>query len=571
MHEYYTLEDFKQYWKTTLKCVDADFALLPTELLVKIFRYLSVADRNAASFTCWQWYEASKYLGFAQKKCLHLIGIEFDDFKAPVMDLLNSSHFFPVIKLTRVKLNSYSKFWAEFGPFIREITFEKCMIWRERIISVFRHMPNLRMARFVECDLLRDDLFKKWKFFENGLVNIYFPSVRHLSLAKNNFSELQFNVLVDMLPNLTEVDFSSCFRNIGATRKAQLLNCILTFIQHRQNDLKTLNLAGVAVDDLFLRGVVESRGLQLEALSFTYLEKMPRKEPAIIDLLRQQTAIGTLDLSQSTGVTDFCVEQMVKYMPDLKLLNLSGCCGVSDYGAAQVFKLRQLKCLNLSSCRISKRGIFEGMANNNKISLIELHLENLSPLDDECFIKIGLSFPNLTLLNLAGSASCMTNCALQHVFLHLTNLKHLNLERSTKLTDAGFTGIDLPQKTFAIWDIAETFSIDRLKKLRILKVSGCFKITDFTLRYAFRFMELKELSISRCHQISKQGIEKLVTSCPALEFLDLSECQNINDNCLELIAMNLKRLSTLKISNCPLVSEVGLHYLSTYCKNLKVC
>ena len=104
-------------------------------------------------------------------------------------------------------------------------------------------------------------------------------------------------------------------------------------------------------------------------------------------------------------------------------------------------------------------------------------------------------------------------------------------------------------------------------------------------------MELKELNLSRCHQVSqriavrrrgltkvrfwfsqlsKQGIEKLVANCPALEYLDLSECPNINDCCVELIAQNLKRLSTLKLANCPLVSEVGLSYLSEHCKNLKV-
>ncbi|XP_058827316.1 uncharacterized protein LOC131687261 [Topomyia yanbarensis] len=331
-------------------------------LVVKIFQYLSVADRSAASFSCWRWYDASKYLGFAQKKCLHLFGIEFDDFKAPVADLLLSRHFFPVIKLTRVKLNSVSKFWPEFGPFIREITFEKCMIWRERIISVFKHMPNLRTARFVECDLLRVDFFKKWKYFDNGLVNIYFPSIRYLSLTKNNVSQLQLNVLVDMMPDLTEVDCSNCFGNIGAAQKTKMLNCILTFIQQRQNYLKNINLSGVAVDDLFVRGMVRARGLRLAVLYFTYLEKMPRKEPAIIDLLRNQTRIRILDLSQSTGITDYCIDQIVGHMSELTVLKLSGCCGVSDYGVLQIFKLRKVEGLDLSSCRFSMRAIVDGAA-----------------------------------------------------------------------------------------------------------------------------------------------------------------------------------------------------------------
>lgn len=401
--------------------------------MVKIFKYLPQADRTSAGFTCWHWYEASTYLGFAQERCLHLVGVEFDDFKPPVSELLLSYHCYPVIKLTRVKLNVYSKFWGIFGEFIRDITFEKCMIWRERIISVFKFMPNLQVARFVECDLLRDDLFKNWKFFENGVVNVYFDSVLHLSLARNNFSVLQFSTMVEMMPNLRAVDFSNCFRNVDVTKKTQLLNCILTFIQHRQNDLKELNLIGAPVDDIFLRGMVNARGLSLESFSLTYLEKLPQRKPAIIDLLREQNEIRTLDLSLSAGITDYCLEQVVRNMPGLTVLKIAGCSGVSDYGIMQIFKLRQLNVLDLSKCRFTKRAITDGTNDNNKPPLSELVLELLNPLDDECIIKIGSSFKNLTVLSMAGSASCMTDCALQHIFLHLTSLEHFNLERSTKV------------------------------------------------------------------------------------------------------------------------------------------
>ncbi|XP_058834493.1 F-box/LRR-repeat protein 7-like isoform X3 [Topomyia yanbarensis] len=553
------------------KLIEPSFGNLPTELLVEIFKFLPISDRNAASYTCWKWYEASKYLGFAKQMCLHLIGVEFDDSKPPIADLLLSPHVFPVLKLTRVRLQQsvYSQFWADFGPSISEITFEKCMVWRERIISVFKHMKNLRTARFVECDLLRDDLFKNWKFFENGLLNIHFLSVTSLSLAKNNFTELQFSAIVEMMPNLTEVDLSNCFSYIDSASKAQMLNCVSTFILERQFLLKCLNLSGIAVDDLFLRKMIEAHQLFLESLSLTYLEKMPLRNPAIVSLLRQQTEMRTLDLSQSVGITDYCLDQIVKHMTKLTNLNLSGCWGVGDYGVTQIFRLKDLEKLDLSKCRITKKGILEGAALCNRKIMKEFLLEQIDTLDDDCIVKIGANFTNLTVLNIGGSSSCMTDWSAQYIFCNLTCLVDMNVERSTKITDAGFTGIDLPQKTFAIWDIEETFSIDRLKKLRILKVSGCYKITDFSLRYAFRFMELKELSISRCPQISKPGIEKLVTSCPALEFLDLSECPNINDYCVELIAMHLKRLSTLKLTNCVLVTEVGLGFLSQHCQNLK--
>uniref|UniRef100_A0A182JPX9 F-box domain-containing protein n=1 Tax=Anopheles christyi TaxID=43041 RepID=A0A182JPX9_9DIPT len=540
------------------------------KLVVQIFKYLSTSDRRSASFVCSRWYEASKYCRFAEQMVLHLIGVDFDDFKPPVMNLILANRKYPLVKLSRVKLNVHSKFWQNYGPFVHEITFEKCMIWRERVISLFKYMPNLRVARFVECDLLRDDLFRTWKFFDNGLYTIDFPGVETLSLAKNNFSQLQFESMVEMMPNLTRIDFSNCFRQVETSRKMFLLSCIQKFIVRRQYVLRSVNISGIPVDDIFLRGLADAQGLLLEELSLTYLEKMPAREPAIVDLFRRQTNLRYLDVSSSTGITDYCVDQIVRHIGGLRILVMTGCWGISDYGIKQVFRLQQLVSLNLSNCiRMSKHGIIDGAAFSNRAIVKELHLELLDTLDEECVVKIGANFPNLSVLNIGGSSTCMTDWSAQYIFCNLVNLEHLNIERSTKLTDAGFTGIDLPEKTFSIWDVEETFAIDRLKKLRVLKVSGCYRMTDFALRYGFRFTELKELSLSRCHQISEAGVERLVSACPALEFLDLSECPNINDNCVKMIAVQLKRISTLKLANCPLLTENCIDCLVTYCKNLK--
>ncbi|XP_052872404.1 dynein regulatory complex subunit 6-like isoform X2 [Anopheles cruzii] len=554
----------------TLPIFRPRFELLPVELVVLIFKYLSPSDRRSACYVCSRWYEASKYCRFAEQMVLHLIGVEFDDFKPPVKNLILADRTYPLIKLSRVKLNVCSKFWVNYGPFVREITFEKCMIWRERVISLFKHMPNLRVARFVECDLLRDDLFRTWKFFDNGLYTVDFPGVESLSLARNNFSQLQFESMVEMMPNLTRVDFSHCFRQVEASRKLFLLGCIQKFIVRRQYDLRAVNIGGIPVDDIFLRELADANGLLLDELCLMYLEKMPARAPAIVDLFRRQTNLRHLDVTGSTGITDFCVDVIVKHIPGLRVLNATGCWGMSDYGIKQIFRLQQLETLTLSNCiRMSKHGIIDGAAFSNRKILRELHLELLDTLDEECVVKIGANFPNLTVLNIGGSSTCITDWSAQYIFCNLLNLEHLNVERSTKLTDAGFTGIDLPEKTFSIWDVEETFAIDRLKKLRVLKVSGCYKITDFALRYAFRFTELKELSLSRCHQISEAGIERLVASCPALEYLDLGECPNINDYCVKLIAIALKRIGTLKLANCPLLTETCLDYLAKYCTTLK--
>lgn len=366
---------------------------------------------------------------------LHLVGIEFDDGKPPVADLLQSPHVYPVLKLTRVRLQQsvYSQFWRDFGPAISEITFEKCMIWRERIIKVLKHMKNLKTARFVECDLLRDDLFKEWKFMENGLLVNRFESIGTLSLAKNNFTELQFGAIVEMMPNLTVLDLSNCFSYVDSISKTVMLRCILRFVCARQSTLKGLIMKGISLDDIFLRGLNKATELQLESFSMMYQEKMPLRDPAVIQFLRQQSEMKVLDLSNSNGITDYCLDQIVHHMSKLKVLYLNSCWNVCDYGVSQIFRLRNLEKLDLSHCRITKKCIIDGGSYCNRKLLKELHLEQIDTLDEDCVVKIGANFTYLTILNIGGSSSCMTDWSAQYIFYNLTNLEVANFERSTKV------------------------------------------------------------------------------------------------------------------------------------------
>lgn len=66
-----------------------------------------------------------------------------------------------------------------------------------------------------------------------------------------------------------------------------------------------------------------------------------------------------------------------------------------------------------------------------------------------------------------------------------------------QLTDAGITGIDLPECAIAIWDLQMSFSVADLKRLRILNLSGCYRVTDFSFRMKFQLQELRELILNR--------------------------------------------------------------------------
>ncbi|XP_066921855.1 F-box/LRR-repeat protein 5-like [Clytia hemisphaerica] len=68
------------------------------------------------------------------------------------------------------------------------------------------------------------------------------------------------------------------------------------------------------------------------------------------------------------------------------------------------------------------------------------------------------------------------------------------------------------------------------KQLEILRLSGCFKITDAGLRALTKhgcLQRLRHLDLSGCINVTSAGIENLVTSCPNLDLNELSYCDNI--------------------------------------------
>lgn len=116
---------------------------------------------------------------------------------------------------------------------------------------------------------------------------------------------------------------------------------------------------------------------------------------------------------------------------------------------------------------------------------------------------------------------------------------------------------------------SSNFSIARLSGLRVLKLGSCNKISDVSLIYNFKLPELKEINLSKCQQISMEGIKALVENCPSLEIVNLSECHNISDKCIELIATKLPRLTNLNISRCFQLTDYSLDYIALSCKRIR--
>lgn len=113
------------------------------------------------------------------------------------------------------------------------------------------------------------------------------------------------------------------------------------------------------------------------------------------------------------------------------------------------------------------------------------------------------------------------------------------------------------------------YSIGRLAGLRSLNLASCNRISDVSLKYAFEFLELEELSLSKCQQISAIGIDSVLTHCPSIKVLNLSDCHNINDYSIHMISQRLKRLTHLYIERCSQLTDNSLDSIAMNCKRLK--
>lgn len=113
------------------------------------------------------------------------------------------------------------------------------------------------------------------------------------------------------------------------------------------------------------------------------------------------------------------------------------------------------------------------------------------------------------------------------------------------------------------------YSIARLTGLRSLNLASCNRISDVSLKYAFKFSELEQLSLSKCQQISVIGIDSLLINCPSIKVLNLSDCHNINDQAVHLISERLKRLTHLYIERCSQLTDFTLDSIAMNCNRLK--
>lgn len=556
--------------------------------------------------------------------------------------------------LEEVTFGQAQELLAHIGKTATEMTFDNADMGDKQFYAFMRQLTHLESLTVTQCS----PLFMSGSFLDgNSDLGGALTKIRHLSLKHNQYlSDAILLRLTSLIRGIETLDMSGChiaYHNAIHRRfypndslAAHPSESILTFkflarvANHHRNHLKELNLSHTMISGPALQSLATSEngdgGLSLQRLRLTGCRQL--NTSGVKTFLCTQPNLVVLDLADTLCVNDDCVTAIVEALPKLKDLNISGCAGITNRGAALLGNLKQLKSLNISRCDgITTDGLTQGIARTSNRVLMYLYMTHLS-VCEESIKCIARNCTELRVLNVGHCGNGVTDASVQCIVENLRWLRELSLEDCFRLTDAALTGINIsklemqnsanptsarlenfhptapsslherenlrsstpPQSMkislrskaeedivrdanrkrvmFAAYElnlvddhtVVDGFSIQQLKGLRSLNLKGCNKITDVSLKYGLKFIELQHLFLSNCQQISLFGMETLVVNCPSIEELDLSDCYNINDNTIKLVTAKLSRLRALHISGCTQLTDHSLDAILVNCKCLQV-
>lgn len=541
-------------------------------MLIKIFDYLNTRDLLTTGLVCRRWMEALQYFRLNRKILLHFQIFKYSDTAPPMNRFLDCSRLFPNIKFSIVKFTPNNhEYWTEYGDSVEELTFNSCLINKPEFLHIIRLCPNLKLLNITRCE----DLYKSWSVVKNlSRVRMKFRHLETLTFYETSLmTKSVFNFLVASAPNLTSLTLANCFVNAKPKDRVQVLDSLIDFVSSRCDKIKVLNLVKTHTDELFLLKLADITNLHLYELRFTFNGTVATTgRSGVVTLLRNQRDLRILDVTESKGLSNFCLWEICRNMKHLQRLILSKCWLINDAGLKEVNRLTDLQLLDVSCCdRLTDLGLLDGLVSHGKkfLKLKELHLGLLPYMSITAIYRFSQQYDELEVLDLSGSSNSITDEALQMICRFQLKLKYLNLDCCAKITDFGITGMT---------DVCEhgnfksyvQFNLNKLEELRYLNLGGCYNITDKSFINAFDLCHLKEINLSRCHNITEIGYKQLCNKCPSLRSVDLSECFNVTDNTVKLITKDIVRLESLKLNGCKQITDEILTSIASNCKYLKV-
>ncbi|XP_076328492.1 uncharacterized protein LOC143234771 isoform X4 [Tachypleus tridentatus] len=335
--------------------------------------------------------------------------------------------------------------------------------------------------------------------------------------------------------NLVRLDFHSC----------DISTHVFINILHKCPHLQVLGINGC--NGLFISG--------------TLFERM--QDTGKLGAIMQN--VKELNLASNRYLSDSLFSRIVKVLPNLERISLSGCQisfhpgiyrrfypdGMKSVPSSAVFTFQtvmefiekrkfKLTSFNFGRTLIDNKTL-TAVASLEGLQLEELYLSSCEQLSKSGIMLLCMNQPQLRVLDLSLIYQ-LTDQALIYVCDYLTNLRSLSLRRCHNLTDRSVK------------------ELSRLVNLETLDLSSCEKVTPAGLREALCFEshpKLHTINLSYCN-VTDEIVCDFVYKLSNLTHLDLSSCLTLTDKSLHAVSCVLVSLHSLKLAWCKEITDRGL-------------
>eukprot|EP00058_Branchiostoma_floridae_P002534 XP_002588022.1 hypothetical protein BRAFLDRAFT_89008 [Branchiostoma floridae] len=353
-------------------------------------------------------------------------------------------------------------------------------------------------------------------------------------------------------PNLILNDMDGSSRSKEVVKKA---------CQHLGQHLQSLSLKGSDITEgtfmVIIPHCCNLRKLDLSLCNSLFLSGNLLRKPNDFQAAEKSLVnVRELNLGSLRHLSDCVFNRLVTAMPNVEKLSLSGCTisyefspydkesktrastSVLTFVNIKAFLEKQGK--KLTSLNLSKTGLpgssLRELAAVPGITIRELNIAGNRDVDDDDILALVKQQNGLTSLDVAMCGE-LTSQTVLHIQTYVPQMPYLNFSK--------------------------------FRELVCLRLNMCTGVTDQSLvAIATNVPSLEELSISQCHQVTDDGVTKVVKRLQRLTFLDIS-CNDKLTNCtLASISQYCHCLQKLDVSLCSQMSHDALDKLQCHLPHL---
>lgn len=598
--------------------------LIPTEIITHILSYLNVSDWKAASVVSKKWYEAS-----LDRLLLRKFVFVFTDTIGldEVMSILSTR---TAVNVRFENLSSAIGMRAQFVARLDRddmfegvqcLSFKNCEIMEAAFTAVLSHCRSLKTLDIAGCVSLFVTGMLFSKAHDVDRLSAIGGNLQELTLASiPHISDKTLNRFLGVFPAVRRLGLAgnrivfhseSYYRtskngggggdrqpNAAATNELLTFANIMSFLNVNSRQIVVLDFSRTSMNNEALGALSAVDGLRLTELYVSCCQEIG--DDGIVSLCQNQPSLSVLDISECLSVTDRGLTAIGAGLVRLKTLVLVKCRQLTETSICKLRGLQQLSRLDLNSCyMVTSRGLQLGVCSLRNLTFLKLSC--CTSVSDGFVIEASEQLSQLTHLDLS---SCrISNASVLAISCHLTKLERLLLAWCQDLTDDALLGIkdarhddhkhhhDEPElcrctrkhslspfakpakpsdnRELADFRPEKLYPISNLRRLKLLDLTSCHRLTDDSVADVVAFPDLKRLFLGLIPNITDRSLDGLASGAPSVEELYLSQCNKITDDGMIGAMRKLKRLSLLNISGCDRLTNRTVEALFVHATGLR--